>query len=582
MPGYESQECVDNAVWVTAAKEMRPFSRADIVLVVVISAIVALCASFGSSIMDTGYYDDSFLHLVLRSLGFFPLIAALLLAGEYIFLVLALSSDRGIGAIWSFFEKATPSGTLKSIVVFSGVMLVLWSPWLIALFPGSMNWDTYYQIAQCYPENHPILFVPWYPSESYVSNYFSDHHPVFDTFIYGAFAMASDALFGTWNYGVFAFVVIQAIGTAAALVFAFAYCKNMGAPAVFCFIGYAACCLLPFFPINAATMLKDTLFSWLYIPYFIMVVEIVRSKGESFSRRSFVAWFAILGVLLSLTKKTGMYTTLAAAVILLVVYRKHWKGFAAQVGAVVIVMQLILPYVVFPALDVIPGGKQEVLSPLFQQTARYVASYGDETTEEERASIDAILDYDTLADRYDPLVSDPVKFMWNYNASSDEMKEYYKTWLKEGLNHPEVYVESMLATAAGYIAPGGPVNVHENTGDVEHAGSPLVWQPQQLDGFRNTMLSWYHALRDAPLLSDTVFSVALYAFWIPCFALYILFRYSKSYTMTLVPTVLALGICIITPAFHARYALPLIYTAPITLGLLAACMTNRQDPLHAR
>lgn len=52
---------------------------------------------------------------------------------------------------------------------------------------------------------------------------------------------------------------------------------------------------------------------------------------------------------------------------------------------------------------------KEMLSLPFQQTARYVRDYGDEVTEEEKAAIGQVLDYDKIVKGYMELTSDPVK-----------------------------------------------------------------------------------------------------------------------------------------------------------------------------
>lgn len=193
------------------------------------------------------------------------------------------------------------------ILKVSALLFALWIPWIVALYPGSMIWDTYYQIWQCYPEGHPIYFIPWGPTESTIDNYFSDHHPIFDTLVFGAFARFSDLLFGSWNYGVFAFVLIQAIGTAISLSAGIEYLRAMDCPRTLR-IGIAALyAFLPFYGCYAGTMIKDTFFSWLYIPWFLIAVEVARTKGVCLNQRSTFIWFLSLCLLLCLTKKTGLY-----------------------------------------------------------------------------------------------------------------------------------------------------------------------------------------------------------------------------------------------------------------------------------
>ena len=540
----------------------------SVVVVVISATILAFVFSFGTSISETGYFDASLGQLIFRFVLIFPMATILLLLGCYV------ASHPNLYKIKSKvvekqIARLVPSLNVGSILRFTAVMVLLWMPYLIALFPGSMNWDTFYQISQWYPDYHPIWLIPWAPTESYIDNAFSDHHPIFDTIIYGAFACSSDLLFGTWNYGVFAFVLLQAFGTAAAMVASIAYLERLHSPIAIRFALLLFCCFAPFFPIYAATMLKDSLFSWLYIPYLIVIVEIVRTKGDALTRKPVLLWFFVLAILLSLTKKTGMYVVVGTAICLAIVYKAQWKALVGQAIASLVVMCLILPMVVFPILDVAPGGKQEALAPIFQQTARYVYEYGDEVTEEEKNAIDAVLGYESLAKRYDPFSADPVKFEFNYNCSTQDLLRYILIWVQQGLKHPDAYVEATLVTVAPYLSDSGTIGIHENTGDSEHAGSPLVWQPESLDGFRNTVLSIYHWLCDAPLVA-IVFKVGLYACWIPLIAFCSFARHKKQWLPILIPVAFSLLSCLITPVFHARYALPMIYTAPLLVGVVFA------------
>lgn len=213
----------------------------------------------------------------------------------------------------------------RRIVKVAALLFVLWAPWLIALYPGSMIWDTYYQIWQCYPEGHPIYFIPWGPTESIIDNYFSDHHPIFDTLVFGAFARASDLLFGSWNYGVFAFVLLQAAGTAAALAAGIEYLRAMDCPRALRVGIVALYAILPFYGCYAGTMIKDTFFSWLYIPWFLIVVETARTKGLCLNKRSTFLWFLSLCLLLCLTKKTGVYVVAFTLVVLGISALLAWR-----------------------------------------------------------------------------------------------------------------------------------------------------------------------------------------------------------------------------------------------------------------
>lgn len=83
-----------------------------------------------------------------------------------------------------------------------------------------------------------------------------------------------------------------------------------------------------------------------------------------------------------------------------------------------------------PINDVQPGGIQEMLSVPFQQTARFVKYYGDELSEEDKEAINHILDYNQLAEKYNPDKSDPVKDTIRKEITKTEWKAYINVYLK--------------------------------------------------------------------------------------------------------------------------------------------------------
>lgn len=94
--------------------------------------------------------------------------------------------------------------------------------------------------------------------------------------------------------------------------------------------------------------------------------------------------------------------------------------------------------------NVEPGSIREALALPMQQTARYVKEFGDEVTEEERAAISAVLDYEHLAEKYDPRISDPVKELFKYNPTTEELRDYLSVWLKQFIKHPFVYFKATV------------------------------------------------------------------------------------------------------------------------------------------
>ena len=428
------------------------YAPRDWTALAIISVVVGVCGVLGVSyVAGQGWRSFDALTTVLLCIAASVAAAIVIVACERGFTRLSLT-DRPCSRL----ARLTPAWSWRSIALFSVIMALFWLPWLIANYPGGTYWDTYYQIFQCYPENHPIAVIPY--AECYDNTltdaYLCDHHPIVDTLIYGAFGMASDALTGNWMAGVFVFVCLQGAATIVAFTASIAYLRERSCPPALCFFAYVFLCVMPFVSTWALCMVKDSLFGLFYIPYMMMLFEAVRTRGESLRTSRAVVLFALAGLALCLTKKTGLYVVVPTAVIAMIVclmrdHRKRnarsdshvhrsgiryrhreqaarphdhrpWKAYLTQALLCGIVMTIVFPMVVFPLLNVAPGGKQEVLGTLFQQTARHVLYYPDDVTEDEREAIDALLEYDNLAHQYTFNFQDEVKYRYNLDATGDE------------------------------------------------------------------------------------------------------------------------------------------------------------------
>lgn len=549
-------------------KWLKSLSWRSVFLAIVISAILSGILTLSSSIyVGDGWLSLSLVELMPQFLLLIALFAFLLLGCLFLFDLREMWDDspkRGGGLLWRI---CVPEWQASRICISATVMLICWLPWLLAFYPASMNWDTYYQIAMFSGET-PVWAIPYAPTGSIVDHAFSDYHPLFDTLIFGAFARLGQIVTGDWNLGIFLYILIQSAGMAISLAASVSLVGKKGCPKLLLAGVFIFFAIMPFIPAYAGTIVKDTLFSWLYIPYFLLVFEVVDSRGEAAKNRNVAVLLVVLGLLLCLTKKTGPYVVIPTAIVLMLIYRKEAVCFIVQAGLSAVLMWVLLPHIVFPALDVVPGGKQESLATLFQQTARYALDYPDDVTQQEKDAIDAVIGYDNLAARYDWQTADPVKNWYRYDAATDaDVSEYLKTWCAQGMRHPDSYLVSILATSGRYFSGEGTIALHEDTADVEHGGTELLSRPEVFAPLRGVLLEAYHAIAGLPVVG-ILFSVALYAFYIPMTAFFVMLCRRRDLLPLLIPALLCIASCVITPVFHARYALPLLYTSPLLLCML--------------
>ena len=342
--------------------------------------------------------------------------------------------------------------------------------------------------------------------------------------------------------------------------------------AVFLLVG-----LVPVFGHYASLNMKDSIFSPIYLLWFTLIARLVHSRGAL--ARSFGFYIALLlcGVLCALTKKTGVYVVAATLAVLALIYWRVWWRLGLQALVVGGVIWVVLPQVVFPVLDVAPGGRQEMLGPLFQQTARYVREHEDEIDKDQRKAIDDVLRYDTLAERYEPAWADPVKYKYVYNASQKAWDAYFAVWAQQGMDDPQTYFEAAVAPVAGFVSPRGAAQLKDAVWDKRRGGSELLTRPAELRGMHQTASEAFKAATEAPVV-DVLMMSAFYVIWVPALCLWVCARRSPRWIPLFIPVALTVGAVLVSPMYDTRYALPMIYTAPILLCFCAAGVASQGRP----
>lgn len=471
-------------------------------------------------------------------------------------------------AAWEVRVNAFFGRPVRAVALLALVMLLCWLPHYVAYIPGTRGWDTGFQILQFYPNHGPILLFPHNVPQNYVQCQFCDHNPLFDTLLFGSFAYVSDVLTGSWVLGLSIYIALQSCAMALAFSLVVAYLHRMGCGPATCIGALTFYCLLPIFPMSSVTILKDTLFSWVFVLFFLGVCEVGRTEGEAMDSRRFAAFFVISALLVALTKKLGIYLVVPTCVALCLMYKSRWMALAAPALATVVLMLLVLPKVIFPLLDVLPGEKQEALGFLFQQTARYVVEHGDEVTTEERDAIDAVLEYDVLAERYEDHNNDPVKFTYRWQTIAEgDLSRYFRVWLAQGVHHPDTYVRATWLLAGSYCNPSSRLDVYRDAGDTlnDIGKAPFFEQTAWL---RSTLQTLYDTLAGAPIVG-VLLSDALYGVIVPLmsFAYVMTGTDRRKYVVPFVCVFLCMATLVVSPVALSRYLYQLLYVAPLLVGM---------------
>ena len=279
---------------------------------------------------------------------------------------------------------------------------------------------------------------------------------------------------------------------------------------------------------------------------------------------------------MSLTRNNGFYMMLAADVLLPFLLGRGARrrfGLGVALAACVCLGYWCVEGPLADACGVVEeeGSVKELLSVPFQQTARYLLEYPDDVTEEEAEAIDAILPYNSLAKRYNPLDADAVKDMFKRKSTDEELRAYFTdAWWPMFLKHPLVYVQAFLNNTYGYLYPFESINML-SAFPFYIKGSDSLKTIFDLEyvfpsGVRRKVTTFANAWRVIPGLAQLV-NPGAYTWVLLAMGGYLCRRGRYRDLLALAVPFLNICVCLISPVNgYLRYALPLIACTPVIIA----------------
>lgn len=344
-------------------------------------------------------------------------------------------------------------------------------------------------------------------------------------------------------------------------------------------IRVAALILFALLPINAnyaITTLKDTNFSFVFVLYIICLIEIVRLKEDYFKDKKRMFWFSFSTLILMLLRNNGLYVILITAIIMLITYRKYWKQLIIPLILPIVIYQIVIVNMLFPYFKIAPGSKREAFSIPFQQTARLIKEYGNEISKEDAAIINKVLDYNTIAERYNPELSDKVKATYKKDCTSEEFNEYLQVWAKWLFIHPDTYVQATMSNCYGYFYPEAKswLTYTEITPPGKRYG---VQSPEILKMPRLASTHVADVFRKIPGIG-LLESIGFYTWLLILCISYCIYRNKNKCIIMMSPILILLLTCIAGPAnTMMRYIYPMILCVPIYVIMTLYFTSERME-----
>ena len=329
--------------------------------------------------------------------------------------------------------KAAPSRHLlcswngKSVLLTALLLFVMFVPYLVVFCPGVASRDTYNQIKDFVTGTMPIE-INWNAGEPMISCFLNDHHPVTDTLLFTFFTEFVGGLAGSAARGVMIYCGLQTALTALFMSVMLCRMEKLGMPYLYRKAGVLFLGLSPFVALYAIGMLKDSVYSLLFIVYYLVYVVIIREEATS----GRMLWLILLSVLLALTKKTGVYFVILCNIALLFVpgVRRRWAEWLASWALPAVLLLVLLPKVLFPMFAIFPGGKQESIGFTMQMSARTYLDHKDALSDEELRILSEVMDLKKVEEDYSSYNYDEVKKLFNYSATEQQISAYKRLWLR--------------------------------------------------------------------------------------------------------------------------------------------------------
>lgn len=532
--------------------------------------VFSLFMIFGNSYSKMNSWD-----LIFGSFSVL-LVAIFQLIGFFIFFNWAINYIYQFIIKKNLFKSNKSKGGLKGIIekhpFISSLIIILicWLPYIIAFYPAILSPDPSNQIQQFFGmETHYIESVVLIDENVVITN----HHPFFHTVLLGGCVKIGHML-GSDNLGLFLYSIIQITIFLSTLAFTIFYMKKLKVSTNFQIISLTIYALIPVFPLYAMSAVKDVIFTSLVILYIIMLFEFIKNANQKIYTYKVILISCLLLLLIMLIRNNGIHMILLSFPFLFLIDKKN----LLKLGIIFIVPIIVYQSysnILLPALKISPGSIREMLSIPFQQTARYVTEYESEISDKDKEIIDKILVYNTLKERYNPVHADAVKNEFNRYATKEDLKNYFSVWYQGFLNHPDVYIESVLNNTFGYFYPNTNnwYIYYKYDKRLQETGE-FNYKYNGLKDLRSGLAAYGVAFPKIPVFGMIVnigFNV-----WLIMLMFTFLLRLKKyRYLILLTPVIALILICIASPVnTYFRYAMPYVFAMPLLIAIFLKIVYN--------
>lgn len=338
-------------------------------------------------------------------------------------------------------EKAEPSMKGKLIVFFGSmlIMLIMWLPISLYLYPAAMTEDSLWQLKQA-------------AGMSDLSN----HHPVLHTMIIRlTFSLGQWLFNGDDTRSVRVYTITQQLFLSGCFAYLTEtlYVSKAKRKAIICSLLFY---IIPVYhAAYSATMWKDVWFGGTVAVLSSLIWRLLR-KGKKFRLSLSEAMLLfVFSLLMCLMRSNGLFAFLLLFIGAFFVFL-HRSKLTVAVMTAAIAAAIIIKGPVYSSMGVKYTDLIESLSIPAQQIACVAQNTGD-LSPEQKELLDEVVDTEAINGRYMNGVSDYIKTLVrekdNQGYIAEHKYEYLRLWAALGLKYPDKYAAAFINQTYGYWFP---------------------------------------------------------------------------------------------------------------------------------
>ena len=422
-------------------------------------------------------------------------------------------------------------------VLLAGVYLTIF---YLCSYPGQICSDSLNQIKQV------------------LTGDYSNHHPVYQTWLIGLFMNIGMNWFNDINDAVATYTVFQVLFISACTSFMLTTMIQAGSRRIFTIAWLVWFMLTPCHIIFSFTLWKDSIYGAVVCLFTVALFRIIKNIGKS--QLSNYILLSLSAVGFNLLRSNGMPAFILLLVILPVIFfakKANRKPGEEKKSTIILcclgalIVAVILKYPFLKAKNIPQADTIEMLSIPVQQITRIACEH--HLTAKERAVMDRIGNIEAMVERYNPRIYDYARDVIRYNGNQDYIKEHpvecFNLWLSVVSRHPFIALEAWIDQTSGYWNPGSYYWMKWWDGVCEEEGLCLIVRsPNFNDFFHN----YVRAFTDDNSILILSYNVGFHMWLIIFSVAYCIYKKRKDYIFAL-PAICLLGTLLIATLMHDEF-----------------------------